>query len=83
MSQSAVTVRVVFMGPVLRPRNQGREVELTLGVGTTTDDLLNELGYHPTHAKHVGIYREGVRLPRAAELNDGEELTIAVAMGGG
>jgi hypothetical protein len=82
-SPPAMTVVVEFMGPVLRPRAQDRVVDLSLAAGATTDDLLTKVGYQPIHAKHVGVFRDGVRLPRATELTDGEHVTIAVAMGGG
>jgi sulfur carrier protein ThiS len=75
-------VHVEFMGPVLKPVD-GSNMDMELTDGTTVQDLLLKLGYPPTQARHVAVYEDGSRLPHMALLHDGQQVTVAVAMGGG
>lgn len=76
-------VSVGFMGPVLRPTAGASEVDLDLPIGATVNDLLSELGYIPAHVRHIGVFRDGLRLPHTAELGDGDAVTVTVPFGGG
>ena len=51
--------------------------------GATIVDLLASLGYIRTQAKHLGVFRDGHRLPHSTPLVDGESITVALAVGGG
>lgn len=79
----SVRVLVEFMGPILRPPGAGNEAEITFDDPATVGDLLANLGYRPVHQRHLGVFRDGRRLPRTAALVDGERLTVATPMGGG
>ena len=79
---SVFTVHVDFMGPVLRPGN-AENVDVSLREGATVACLLQELGYRPEHTRHLGVFRDGLRLPHSTKLLDGELLTISVPFGGG
>ena len=75
-------VRVEFMGPVLKPV-EGNHMDMELSEGTSVQEMLAKLGYPPAQARHVAVYEQGNRLPHLALLSDGQQLTVAVAMGGG
>ena len=77
-----LSIHVAFMGPVKRPVD-GNEMSVTLAAGSTISDLLGSLGYIPTQAKHLGVFRDGSRMPHTTTLIDGESITIALAVGGG
>ena len=77
-----MNIHVEFMGPVLRPTTEP-SMDMTLESGATVKDLLLTLGYPETQARHVAVYDDGVRLPHLSLLQDGQSLTVAVAMGGG
>ena len=79
---SGVRVQVQFMGPVKRPGNQN-EMSVILQPGATVNDLLTSLGYETAHARHLGVFREGVRLPHTSPLVSDDEITVALAVGGG
>ncbi len=77
-----LSIHVMFMGPVKRPVD-GSEMTATLAAGATISDLLTSLGYIPTQAKHLGVFRDGHRMPHTTPLIDGESITVALAVGGG
>ena len=70
------------MGPVLKPTDD-KELSMDLPDGATVRDLLQQLGYPPAQARHVGVYFDGARLPHLSLLKEGQSVTVAVAMGGG
>ena len=77
-----ITIHVAFMGPVKRPVD-ANEMSVSLDEGATIVDLLTSLGYIRTQARHLGVFRDGHRLPHSTPLVDGESITVALAVGGG
>ena len=81
-----MTLTVRFMGPVLRPGPaRGKDdVAMELGDGAVVSDLLISLGYHQSHVRTLGVFRDdGRRLPVGEGLVDGDVVTITVPFGGG
>lgn len=83
LSKAGITVAVDFMGPVTRPNSAARELDVTLTTDDSVQALLSELGYHPSHFKALGVFRDGRRLPLSAALKHGQSVTISVPFGGG
>ena len=79
---AGLSIHVTFMGPVKRPVD-GHEMTVELADGSTITDLLTSLGYIRTQAKHLGVFRDGHRMPHTTPLVDGESITVALAVGGG
>ncbi len=79
-----MTVTVDFMGPVLRPSGLTEvPMDISLPVGATVEQMLLQMGYQSAHVRHLGVFRDGLRLPVSAAMLDGETVTISVPFGGG
>ena len=77
-----MTVHVEFMGPVKRPGIE-HDADVAVADGGTIEDLLLALGYQPMHVRHIGVFRDNVRLPRGTRLQDGEHVVVTLPLGGG